>query len=67
MDQMNLLDQRINNITRIAALNRGDAKVFLYDESQKKYVVMKGIGIDPSDKVISRLRSVFSQENIVFK
>lgn len=62
-----LSDPRINNITRIAALNRGETKVILFDESRKKYVAMKDIALDSSEKVVSRLSSVFSPENVVLK
>lgn len=63
----NLSDPRINNITRIAALNRGGTKVVLFDESRKKYVAMKDVSLEPSEKVISRLSSAFSAENVVLK
>ena len=63
----NLEDRRINNITRISALNRGDAKVVLYDDSRKKYVAMKDVMIDPSDKVITKLLSLFGDKSVVLK
>lgn len=62
-----LSDSRINTIYRIAALNRGNTSIVLYDSSTKKYSVMKGIGVMPSDKVLSRLSSVFSSENVIFR
>ena len=63
----NLDDPKINNIKRIAALNRGKAKVVLYDDSRKKYVAMKDIMIDPSDKVVSKLASLFGDKAVVLK
>ena len=63
----NLEDRRINNITRISALNRGGAKVVLYDESRKKYVAMKDVMIDPSEKVITKLMSLFGDKSVVLK
>ena len=63
----NLSDQRINNIRRISALNRGNAKIVLYDESSKKYVAMKDSSLDPSDKVLTRLSSLFGAENVILK
>lgn len=63
----NLTDNRINNINRICALNRGTTGIVLYDESRKKYCVMKDAYVDPSEKVISRLSTLFSPENVVFK
>ena len=63
----NLSDPRINNINRIAALNRGDTKIVLFDVSQKKYCAMKDVAVSPSEKVLDRLSSIFLKENVVFK
>ena len=63
----NLSDQRINNIKRIAALNRGNAKIVLFDESRRKYCAMKDLSVDPSDKVIEKLSSLFGEENVILK
>ena len=63
----NLSDSRINNIKRIAALNRGNAKIVLYDESRGKYCAMKDLLIDPSDKVLSKLGSLFGINNVILK
>lgn len=62
-----LSDGRINNIQRICALNRGRVKVVLYDEGTKKYSVMKDAFVNPSDKVISRLVTLFGQGNVILK
>ena len=62
-----LSDQRINNIRRISAFNRGDAKVVLYDESRRKYVVMKEALVEPSDKVLEKLSALFGKENVILK
>ncbi len=62
-----LSDERINTLFRIAALNRGDTKVVIYDGSTGKYSVMKGASVEASERVLSRLRSVFSTENVVFR
>ena len=62
-----LSDSRINNITRISALNRGNAKIVLYDDSRKKYCAMKDISVDPSDKVLTRLSALFGAENVILK
>ena len=63
----NLYDQRINNIKRISALNRGNAKIILYDESTKKYSAMKELSVDPSEKVLIRLSSIFGNDSVVLK
>ena len=62
-----LSDKRIANLQRMAVLNRGNSKVVLFDESTKKYSGMKSILIDPSDKVITKLKSLFSEENVIVK
>ena len=63
----NLSDNRINNLKRIIALNRGNAKIVLYDESTKKYCAMKEGMIDPSDKVMARLSAIFGESNVIMK
>ena len=62
-----LNDKRINNLKRISSLNRGNAKVILYDESTKKYCALKDALIDPSEKVLTRLCSLFGNENVILK
>ena len=62
-----LSDSRINNIKRISALNRGNAKIVLYDDSRKKYCVMKDTTVDPSDKVMARLSALFGAESVILK
>jgi DNA polymerase-3 subunit alpha len=62
-----LNDDRINKLKRIIALNRGNAKVVLYDESTGKYSVMKDVMINPDDRIIARLCSIFGDKNVIFK
>ncbi len=62
-----LSDDRISRISRIAALNRGDVKIALFDEKTKKYSLMKGISVSGEPNVIARLSSIFSPENVIFK
>ena len=63
----NLSDQRINNIRRISAFNRGEANVVLFDESRRKYCAMKDVLVDPSDKVMEKLTALFNSENVILK
>jgi DNA polymerase-3 subunit alpha len=63
----NLGDPRINNIIRTATLNPGEVKVILFDGSTRKYSVMSGVRINPDDRVLARLSSTFSPENVVLK
>ena len=60
-------DKRINTLYRIAALNRGQARIVIYDESSKKYSAMRDVSVAPSDKVIGRLSELFSPENVILK
>ena len=62
-----LTDGRINTLYRIAALNRGESRIVLYDESVKKYSAIKDVLIDPSPKVLDKLSSMFSPENVVLR
>ena len=62
-----LNDKRINNLRRISSLNRGNAKVILYDESTKKYCALKDALIDPSERVLTRLASLFGEECVILK
>jgi hypothetical protein len=62
-----LADPRIANIQRIATLNSGNAKVVLFDESTKKYSAMRSVSIEPSERVVSRLYSIFSEQNVIIK
>ena len=62
-----LSDSRINNLRRIVALNRGNAKIVLYDESTKKYCAMKDVMIDPGEKVLTRLTSLFGEKSVILK
>ena len=63
----NQKDERIPLIYRISALNRGDAQVVLFDDSTRKSLAMKNILVDPSDKVISKLRDIFGQNDVVLR
>ena len=60
-------DARVNNLKRIAALNAGKCRVILYDESSKKYSAIKDAYVDPSQKVIAKLVSLFGVENVILK
>ena len=63
----NQKDERLPLIYRISALNRGDAQVVLFDDSTRKSLAMKNILVDPSDKVISKLRDIFGQNDVVLR
>ncbi len=60
-------DKRVASIQRIATLNRGDCEVVLYEENTKKYISMKETGINPSERVLARLSSLFGEGSVVLK
>ncbi len=60
-------DKRVTAIYRISALNPGDARIVLYDESTKKYNAMKDAFVEPSENVMKRLYLMFSEENVIVK
>jgi len=62
-----LQDSRLGVIYRLANFNKGDAAVALYDESTKKYSVLSGIKISPSEKVMSKLAETFGKDSVVYK
>ena len=64
---LSLSDERINRLTRICALNRGNVNVVLYDESAKKYSLMKGATVREDNDVIRRIESVFGEGNVIIK
>ena len=60
-------DERIPLIYRISALNRGQTQIVLFDDSTRKSLAMKNILVDPSDKVINKLRDIFGQNDVVLR
>ena len=60
-------DERIPLIYRMAALNRGQTQIVLFDDSTRKSLAMKNIFIEPSEKVINKLKDVFGQNDVVLR
>jgi len=60
-------EQRLTPIYRLSGLNPGKTPVVIYDASAKKYISVKNLTVDPSEKVIFRLRSLFGEANVVLK
>ena len=58
-------DERINKIYRLTALNPGFTKIVVYDESSKKYSIIKDLSIEQSDKVLGRLTDIFGPQNVI--
>ena len=45
----------------------GDVAVVVFDNSQKKYVAVKGVFTTPSAALISRLRDLLGEENVILQ
>lgn len=60
-------DPRISIIYRTAQFNRGTTQVIIYDMREKKYSVMKGITLDPSEKVLKKLGDAFGTDSVILK
>ncbi len=62
-----ITDPRIESIRRLALLNQGSVQVVIFDASTKKYSAMRECALMPTDEVISRLKTVFGEENVIIK
>ncbi len=62
-----LSDSRIEKIYRIAQLNRGSHPIALFDESTKKYSLLKGFSVSSDDRVMARLTDIFGAGNVILK
>ena len=62
-----LSDQSLVNIYRISSLNPGKCQIVLFDESTGKYVNLKGGLINPTEKVLERLRGIYGERCVVLK
>ncbi len=62
-----LSDKRIPQITRMSLLYSGKCDIVVYDINTKKYSGIKDIKIDPNDKVLERLYTIFGKENVILK
>lgn len=62
-----LKDDRISMIERLSLLYPGKCEIVLYDLSSKKYVAMKNCTLIHNPSTEGRLKSIFGDENVVFK
>ena len=60
-------ENRLVPIYRISALNPGTVEIVVYDAACKKYVSMKNVRIDASEKVVNRLKSLYGDENVILR
>ena len=62
------LDERaLSPVYRMAALYSGKDEVIVYDASVGKYSSMKNVRINCSERVISKLKELFGENNVVVK
>ena len=54
-------------IGRICILNPGQTPIVFYDESTSKYCIKRDARVSSSDKVISRLKEIFGEKNVILK
>ncbi len=55
------------SLTRLSLLTPGSVQVVLFDASTGKYQAAKDIKVAATDDVMARLKSIFGEQNVVFK
>lgn len=60
-------DPRIEKIFRLAQFNPGPVPIVVYDQSCGKYSAMRGVSVEPSEKVMGKLREIFGAESVILK
>ena len=60
-------DNRLNSLTRLALVNSGSTEIVVFDNTEKRYHIFKGVTISSSSKVIERLKSTFGEDCVVLK
>lgn len=65
VDSLN--DRRLSALSRMSHLYSGSIPVVIYDNSTRKYSVLKDVTLGCEETVISRLESLFGKENLVLK
>ena len=60
-------ENKLTPIYRISNLNPGKCAVIIFDSATKKYTAIKNASVNPSEKVLTRLKSLFGAENVVLK
>ncbi len=62
-----MADKNAGMVTRIAMTNPGKTRVVVYDSSSGKYSALKDCAINPTERVIGRLKGLFGESNVVLK
>jgi DNA polymerase-3 subunit alpha len=60
-------ESKLMPIYRLANLDPGRATVAIFDASVKKYVIMKGVTISLTEKVLGSLRSLYGDGNVAIR
>ncbi len=60
-------ESRITPIYRLSMLNPGTTEVAVFDASTGKYISIKNTTVSSDDKVLSRLKALFGEGNVVVK
>ncbi len=62
-----LSDEKVKLIYRVAAFNKGDVQIVLFDEGTRKYSVMKDATVSATEKALEKLTDIFGNGNVVLK
>jgi DNA polymerase-3 subunit alpha len=62
-----LSDEKVKLIYRVAAFNKGDVQIVLFDEGTRKYSVMKDATVAATEKALEKLTDIFGNGNVVLK
>ena len=58
---------RLAPVYRIASLTPGKTPLAIYDASNGKYISIKNVTLSTEEKVITRLKALFGNDNVVIK
>ncbi len=62
-----LADEKVKLIYRVAAFNKGDVQIALFDEGTRKYSVMRDVTVAATEKALGKLADIFGDGNVVLK
>ena len=61
------LDKRLASLSRMALLNPGSTRIIIFESASRRTSQLKDCGINANEKVLSRLKSTYGDENVVLK
>jgi hypothetical protein len=62
-----LNEERLRPVFRMAALNKGDTPVVIFDARTKKYHALRNVSLSANERTISKLQGLFGEGNVVLK